>query len=194
MEKEAAELGKSSFKYAWVLDKLKAERARGIAVDIDLWKFETSMYRFTIIDTSGHRDFIKNAITGISQADVAILVIASPIGEFEAGISKNGQTCEHAMLAFTLGVRQIIVACNKMDRTSPKYDKTRFEAIQNETKCFLKKVGYNPQETPCVPITGWYGDNMLEKSNKMSWYNGPTLLEVLDNIKPPRRPVDQVLR
>jgi len=104
-EKESAELGKSSFKYAWVLDKLKAERERGITIDISLWKFETQKYTFTIIDAPGHRDFIKNMITGTSQADVAILMIASPQGEFEAGISKDGQTREHALLAFTLGVK-----------------------------------------------------------------------------------------
>merc|ERR1712183_706974 len=106
-EAEAKEMGKGSFKYAWVLDKLKAERERGITIDIALWKFETAKYYFTIIDAPGHRDFIKNMITGTSQADVAILVIASGEGEFEAGISKNGQTREHALLAYTLGVKQM---------------------------------------------------------------------------------------
>merc|ERR1712137_946776 len=114
-EKEAAEMGKSSFKYAWVLDNLKAERERGITIDIALWKFESPKYAFTVIDAPGHRDFIKNMITVTSQADCAILIIATGIGEFEAGISKDGQTREHALLAFTLGVRQLIVACNKMD-------------------------------------------------------------------------------
>ncbi|GAN00818.1 hypothetical protein MAM1_0002c00242 [Mucor ambiguus] len=116
-EKEAAELGKGSFKYAWVLDKLKAERERGITIDIALWKFETPKYNVTVIDAPGHRDFIKNMITGTSQADCAILIIAGGTGEFEAGISKDGQTREHALLAFTLGVRQLIVAINKMDTT-----------------------------------------------------------------------------
>merc|ERR1712084_47933 len=116
-EKEAAESGKGSFKYAWVLDKLKAERERGITIDIALWKFETNKYSVTIIDAPGHRDFIKNMITGTSQADCAVLIVASSTGEFEAGISKNGQTREHALLAFTLGVKQMIIACNKMDTT-----------------------------------------------------------------------------
>src|SRR6478736_5684538 len=114
-EKESNDLGKSSFKYAWVLDKLKAERERGITIDIALWKFETNKYQITVIDAPGHRDFIKNMITGTSQADCAILVIASGVGEFEAGISKDGQTREHALLAYTLGVKQMIIAVNKMD-------------------------------------------------------------------------------
>jgi len=121
-EKEAAEMGKGSFKYAWVLDKLKAERERGITIDIALWKFETSKGVFTIIDAPGHRDFIKNMITGTSQADVAILIIAAGTGEFEAGISKEGQTREHALLAFTMGVKQMIVCVNKMDDKSVNYD------------------------------------------------------------------------
>ena len=175
-------------------DKLKAERERGITIDIALWKFETSKYYFTIIDAPGHRDFIKNMITGTSQADVAVLVIASPTGEFEAGISKKGQTREHALLAFTLGVKQMIVACNKMDATTPKYHKDRFEEIKGEVQNYLKKVGYKPAVIPFVPISGWEGDNMLESGSNMPWYKGPTLLEALDNIKPPKRPVDKPLR
>ena len=193
-EKEAAELGKSSFKYAWVLDKLKAERERGITIDIALWKFETSKFYFTIIDAPGHRDFIKNMITGTSQADIAVLVIASPTGEFEAGISKNGQTREHALLAYTLGVKQMIVATNKMDGTTPPYSKERYDEIVGEVQNFLKKVGYKPAVIPFVPISGWVGDNMVEKSSNMEWYKGPTLIEALDGIKPPKRPVDKPLR
>ncbi|CAD6571761.1 MAG: translation elongation factor EF-1 alpha [Cyphobasidiales sp. Tagirdzhanova-0007] len=203
-EKEAAELGKGSFKYAWVLDKLKAERERGITIDIALWKFETPKYYVTVIDAPGHRDFIKNMITGTSQADCAVLIIAAGTGEFEAGISKDGQTREHALLAFTLGVRQLIVAINKMD--TAKWSETRFEEIVKETSNFIKKVGFNPKQVAFVPISGWHGDNMLEDSANMTWFKGwqketkagvvkgKTLLEAIDAIEPPSRPTDKPLR
>ena len=203
-EKEAAELGKGSFKYAWVLDKLKAERERGITIDIALWKFETPKYQVTVIDAPGHRDFIKNMITGTSQADCAILIIAGGVGEFEAGISKDGQTREHALLAFTLGVRQLIVAVNKMD--SVKWDQARFTEIVKETSNFIKKVGYNPKTVAFVPISGWNGDNMIEATTNAPWYKGweketkagvskgKTLLEAIDSCDPPSRPTDKPLR
>jgi len=203
-EKEAAEMGKGSFKYAWVLDKLKAERERGITIDIALWKFETDKYYVTVIDAPGHRDFIKNMITGTSQADCAVLIVASGTGEFEAGISKEGQTREHGLLAYTLGVKQMIVACNKMD--SAKYSESRFEEIKKEVGNYLKKVGYNLKKIPFIPISGWHGDNMLEKSDKMSWWNGTkteskectkalvTLRDALDAIEPPERPTGKALR
>jgi elongation factor 1-alpha len=193
-EKEANELGKGSFKYAWVLDKLKAERERGITIDISLWKFETAKYHFTIIDAPGHRDFIKNMITGTSQADCAILMIASPQGEFEAGISKDGQTREHALLAFTLGVKQMIVCTNKMDEKTVNWSKDRYEEIKKEVSEYLKKVGYQPEKVPFIPISGWHGDNMIEKSPNLSWYSGPTLIEALDQIIPPKRPTEKPLR
>jgi elongation factor 1-alpha len=193
-EKEAKEIGKASFKYAWVLDKLKAERERGITIDIALWKFETSKYYFTIIDAPGHRDFIKNMITGTSQADCAVLVVASGTGEFEAGIAKTGQTREHALLAYTLGVKQLIVVVNKMDDKSVNWSESRFNEIKNEVSNFIKKIGYNPEKVPFVPISGWLGDNMLEKSTNMPWFKGPTLLEALDSIVEPKRPVDKPLR
>jgi len=193
-EKEAKEMGKASFKYAWVLDKLKAERERGITIDIALWKFESPKYYFTIIDAPGHRDFIKNMITGTSQADCAVLVVAAGQGEFEAGISKTGQTREHALLAYTLGVKQLIVAVNKMDDKSVNYAEARFNEIKNEVSNFVKKIGYNPEKVPFVPISGWNGDNMLEKSPNMTWWKGPTLLEALDTLQEPKRPVDKPLR
>jgi len=193
-EKEAAELGKGSFKYAWVLDNLKAERERGITIDIALWKFESPTYSFTVIDAPGHRDFIKNMITGTSQADVAVLVIDSSQGGFEAGISKDGQTREHALLAFTLGVKQMIVACNKMDDKTVNYGQARYEEIKNEVSNYLKKVGYKPMKIPFVPISGWEGDNMIERSTNMPWYKGPYLLEALDQCTPPTRPTEKPLR
>merc|ERR1712241_1236948 len=205
-EKEAQELGKGSFKYAWVLDKLKAERERGITIDIALWKFETDKYQVTIIDAPGHRDFIKNMITGTSQADCAVLIIAAGTGEFEAGISSNGQTREHALLAYTLGVKQMIVAINKMDSTAPPYSEARFKEIQGEVEKYIKKVGYNPKTVAFVPISGWHGDNMLEESGNMSWFKGweierkegnakgTTLFQAMDSIRPPTRPTDKALR
>eukprot|EP00061_Rhincodon_typus_P016755 g45134.t1 len=173
-EKEAAEMGKGSFKYAWVLDKLKAERERGITIDISLWKFETSKYYITIIDAPGHRDFIKNMITGTSQADCAVLIVAAGVGEFEAGISKNGQTREHALLAYTLGVKQLIVGVNKMDSTEPPYSQKRYEEIVKEVSTYIKKIGYNPDTVAFVPISGWHGDNMLEASSNQ-WHCGSVI-------------------
>ncbi|KAI1198279.1 translation elongation factor 1 alpha chain [Nemania serpens] len=204
-EKEAAELGKGSFKYAWVLDKLKAERERGITIDIALWKFETPKYYVTVIDAPGHRDFIKNMITGTSQADCAILIIAAGTGEFEAGISKDGQTREHALLAFTLGVKQLIVAINKMD--TAQWSEARFNEIVKETSSFIKKVGFNPKHVAFVPISGFNGDNMLEVTKNASWYkgwekespkgakiSGKTLLDAIDAIEEPKRANDKPLR
>ena len=193
-EKEAEEMGKGSFKYAWVLDKLKAERERGITIDIALWKFESATTNFTIIDAPGHRDFIKNMITGTSQADVAILMIASPAGEFESGWSKEGQTREHALLAFTMGVKQMICCCNKMDAKGADYKEERYNEIKSEVSGYLKQVGYKIDTVPFIPISGWVGDNMLDKSENMPWYKGPHLLEALDAIKPPKRPILKPLR
>lgn len=215
-EKEAQEMGKGSFKYAWVLDKLKAERERGITIDIQLMQFMTAKYSVTIIDAPGHRDFIKNMITGTSQADCAILIVASSTGEFESGISKNGQTREHALLAFTLGVKQMIVAVNKIDNTEPPYSQARFEEIQKEVASYVKKVGYNPKAVPYIPISGFHGDNMVppalskEASPKdnMPWFKGwsalpkgadkpitgKTLYDAIDGIVPPERPSAKALR
>merc|ERR1711909_233419 len=174
-EKESAEAGKSSFKYAWVLDKLKAERERGITIDICLWKFNTEKYNVTVIDAPGHRDFIKNMITGTSQADVAVLVVASRNGEFEDGIAKNGQTREHAMLAYTLGVTQMIVAVNKMDDSKDgPYNEARYLEIKKELGDFTKKAKKGADAPK--PTTGH------------------TLLEAIDAMKPPKRLTDKPLR
>jgi len=212
-EKEAAESGKGSFKYAWVMDKLKAERERGITIDIALWKFETPRYMVTVIDAPGHRDFVKNMITGTSQADLAILIIASEEGGFESGISADGQTREHALLAYTLGVKQMIIACNKMDATTPPYSEKRFNEIKEELNRVVKKVGYNPAAIPFVPISGFQGDNMIEPTANMAWFKGAefarppakkggepqkmkvnTLIEAIDAMEPPKRPTDLPLR
>jgi elongation factor 1-alpha len=158
------------------MDKLKASRERGITIDISLWQFETPNRHYTIIDAPGHRDFIKNMITGTAQADCAILMVASPQGEFEAGISENGQTKEHALLAYTLGVKQLIVCCNKMDEKTVGYSQERFGEIKTEMSAFLKKVGFKPETIHFVPISGWTGENLIEKSQNMDWYKGPTLL------------------
>ena len=155
---------------------------------------ETEKTVYTIIDAPGHRDFIKNMITGTSQADVAILIVASGTGEFEAGISKDGQTREHALLAFTMGVKQMIVAVNKMDDKSVNYGEGRFNEIKKEIGDYLKKIGYNPDKIPFIPISGWVGDNMIEKSDNMAWYKGPCLLQALDALEPPKRPKDKPLR
>jgi elongation factor 1-alpha len=164
------------------MDKLKAERERGITIDIALWKFETPKSVFTIIDAPGHRDFIKNMITGTSQADAAILIIAAGQGEFEAGISKEGQTREHALLAFTMGVKQMVVCINKMDDKSVNWDQKRYDEIKKEVSDYLKKIGYNPEKIHFIPISGWHGDNMIEKSENMKWYTGPCLIDALDNL------------
>jgi len=133
-------------------------------------------------------------ITGTSQADVAVLVIDSSQGGFEAGISKDGQTREHALLAYTLGVKQMIVAMNKMDDKTVQYAESRYKEIKSEVFAYLKKVGYKPMKIPFVPISGWEGDNMIEKSTNMPWYKGPYLLEALDSVKAPTRPDNKPLR
>ncbi|VDO72312.1 unnamed protein product, partial [Onchocerca flexuosa] len=143
---------------------------------------------------------------GTSQADCAVLVVACGTGEFEAGISKNGQTREHALLAQTLGVKQLIVACNKMDFTEPPFSEARFNEVTNEVSNYIKKIGYNPKAVAFVPISGFNGDNMLEPSSNMPWFkgwsverkegnaSGKTLLEALDAVIPPSRPTDKPLR
>ncbi|OIR58517.1 MAG: protein translation elongation factor EF-1A [Amphiamblys sp. WSBS2006] len=203
-EKEADQMGKGSFKYAWVLDKLKNERERGITIDAALSRFETPRYDVTVIDAPGHRDFIKNMITGTSQADCAILSISAGQGEFEAGISKEGQTSEHALLAYTLGVKQLIISINKMDAIN--WSEERYTEICKEVQKFIKKIGYNPDAVAMILISGWHGDNMLEKSTNMGWYKGckikrksgettvTTLLDAIDAIETPDRPVDKPLR
>jgi elongation factor 1-alpha len=187
-------MDKDSF-LSWVLDQLKTRRERGITIDNDLWKFETTKCNITIIDAPGHRDSIKNVISGTSQIDCGILLVDARTGEFEVGISENGQTLEQTLLAHTLGVKQLIVAVNKMDLTEPPYSHVRFKEIHKKVSDLIKKIGYNPLNVAFVPISGWHGDNMLQPSANMGWYkgwevthkdgktNGITLLDALDSIQ-----------
>jgi len=193
-EDEAKKMGKETFKFAWVLDNLKEERERGLTIDLRFLKFETKKYYFTVIDAPGHRDFVKNMITGASQADGAILFVSAKRGEFEAGIGPGGQTREHAFLAFTLGVRQLAVAVNKMDDASVNWGEERYNEIKNEVSRMLKMVGYRVEKIPFVPTSGWTGDNLVKQSEKMSWYKGPTLFDALDTFELPPKPLDKPLR
>ncbi|ADI32742.1 translation elongation factor EF-1 subunit alpha [Staphylothermus hellenicus] len=194
LEEEAKKRGKESFKYAWLLDKLKEERERGVTIALTYMKFETRKYIFTIIDAPGHRDFVKNMITGASQADAALLVVSARKGEFEAGMSPEGQTREHAILAKTMGINQLIVAVNKMDATEPPWSQKRYEQIKTVLGKFLKSLGYDISKIPFIPVSAWTGDNLIERSPNMPWYNGPTLVEALDSLEPPPKPIDKPLR
>lgn len=194
LEEEAKKRGKESFKFAWLLDKLKEERERGVTISLSFMKFETKKYFFTIIDAPGHRDFVKNMITGASQADAAILVVSAREGEFEAGMSQEGQTREHAILARTMGINQLIVTVNKMDATQPPWSEQRYKKIVEILSKFLKSIGYDPSKIPFIPVSAWTGDNLIERSPNMPWYNGPTLIEALDMLQLPAKPVDKPLR
>jgi len=193
-EEEAKRMGKETFKFAWVLDRLKEERERGLTIDVAYLKFETPKYFFTIIDAPGHRDFVKNMVTGASQADAAVLFVSGKRGEFEAGIGPGGQTREHAFLAYTLGVNQLVVAINKMDDPSVNWSQDRYTEIKNEISRMLKMVGYNVEKIPFVPTSGWTGDNLVKPSAKMPWYKGPTLYGALDVFEVPPKPIDKPLR
>lgn len=194
LEEQARAKGKESFKFAWVLDKMKEERDRGITIDLTFMKFETKNYIFTIIDAPGHRDFVKNMITGASQADAAILVVSARKGEFEAGMSPEGQTREHLLLAKTMGIDQVIVAVNKMDAPDVNYDQKRYEQITGILKKFMKGLGFKIDQIPFIPVSAWKGDNLIERSPNMPWYKGPILVEALDQLQPPSKPVDKPLR
>ncbi|MGB9718137.1 MAG: translation elongation factor EF-1 subunit alpha [Thermoproteota archaeon] len=197
LEAESAKTGLGdTFKFAWVLDRLKEERERGVTIDAMYVKFETKKYYYTIIDAPGHRDFVKNMITGASQADSALLIVSAKRGEFEAGVSPEGQTTEHAFLLFTLGVRQIVIGVNKMDDASVNWSQERFLEVKKGIEDLLKRIGFNLEKypIPIIPISGWTGDNLVKPSEKMPWYKGPTLLEAFDLFQPPPRPVDKPLR
>ncbi len=190
---ESEKTGKGdTFKYAWVMDNIKDERERGITIDLAFQKFETPKFFFTLIDAPGHRDFIKNMITGASEADCAVLVLSAKEGETDTAIAPGGQAREHAFLLKTLGVSQIIVAINKMDAVEYKED--AFKAALEKGQKLVKSVGYKIENVPFVPVSGWMGDNLVKKSEKMSWYKGKTLLESFDDFKVPEKPIGKPLR
>ena len=186
-KKQAEEKGKATFEFAWVMDRFKEERERGVTIDLAHRKFETDKYYFTLIDAPGHRDFVKNMITGTSQADAAMLVVSARDGD---GVM--AQTREHAFLSRTLGVQQIIILINKMDATQPPYSQERFEAVKKDVEKLLGSIGY--KNVPIIPISGYKGDNILKKSENLKWYNGPTLLQALDDLKTPEKPTNKPLR
>ncbi len=182
---EAKAKGKESFVFAWVMDSLKEERDRGITIDVAHQRFDTAKYYFTIVDCPGHRDFVKNMITGASQADAAILVCAAKEGV-------QSQTKEHVFLSRTLGINQLIISVNKMDEVN--YDKARYDAVKAELGTLLKMVGYKPDEMNFIPTSAFKGDNLAKPSENTKWYTGPTLLAALDMLKVPEKPVTLPLR
>ena len=194
IEEAAKKIGKEAEKYAWILDRFKEERERGLTIALSYVKFETKRYYFTIIDAPGHRDFVKNMITGASQADAALLVVSAKKGEFEAGMSPEGQTREHIVLAKTMGIDQVVVAISKMDITDPPWSEQRFKEIVNIITKFMRTLGYRMEKVQFIPVSGWTGDNIIESSPNMPWWKGPTLVEALDRFEEPPKPIDKPLR
>ena len=176
---------KPSFEFAFVMDAMKEERERGITIDIAHRDFQTQKYYFTIIDAPGHKDFVKNMITGASQADAAVLVLSAADGV-------QAQTREHVILANVLGIRQIIVGVNKMDKVN--YDQKKFEEAKAGAISLFTPLGIKTDAITFVPYSAQMGDNVKAKSSKMGWYTGPTLLEALDALKVPDKPLDKPLR
>lgn len=184
LKEEAIRLGKATFEFAFVMDRLKEERERGLTIDIAHRDFQTEKYYFTIIDAPGHRDFVKNMITGTSQADAAVLVVSA-----KEGIQP--QTREHAFLAKVLGVGQLIVAVNKMDAVG--YDRVRYEDLRMQLLTFLKSVGYKEDGLIFLPVSAYEGENVT-KNTKMPWWTGPTFLAALDQLRVPPKLIDKPLR
>ncbi len=184
----ATQLKKETFEFAFVMDTVKEERERGVTIDIMHRPFETQKWFFTIIDAPGHRDFVKNMITGASQADAALLVVSAKQGE---GIQE--QTKEHTWLLRVLGIQQLIVVVNKMDAAN--YDEKRYNELKTEVTTLLKSVGFKVDAMPFVPVSAYNGDNVTKKSDKMAWYKGQTIVETLDaTIKEPEKPTQKPLR
>lgn len=195
-EMESKKSGKGSFAFAWVLDETEEERTRGVTIDIAMTVFETKSKIVTLMDAPGHRDFIPNMIQGTAQADVAILVVDSRPGEFEAGFEAGGQTREHAILARSLGVGQLVVAVNKMD--SIEWSKERYNAIVIKLKTFLTKhAGFKEADVYYIPCSGLSGENLTEEAKEpglLSWYKDQCLVELIDKFRSPERPVDKAFR
>jgi len=186
LKEEAGRLGKATFEFAFAMDELKEERERGVTIDIAHKEFQTQKYHFTIIDAPGHRDFVKNMITGASQADAAVLVCSVKEGPQQ-------QTKEHAFLAKVLGIKQLIVGMNKMDAVN--YDHVKYEEVKQTMSAMLKNIGYDVSKIPFVPYSAYDGPNIAKKGqDKMPWYSGPTLVECFDKLEVPPKPVDKPLR
>ncbi len=185
---EFEEMGEKgqSFKFAWVMDAVKEERERGLTIDLAHEKFETDDFFFTVIDAPGHRDFVKNMITGASQADAAVLVVAADDGVMP-------QTREHAALAYTLGIGQLVVVVNKMDKVG--FKESTYEEVKSDLIELLNGIGFsNPEAFPFVPASAFEGENITEPSDELEWYDGPVFLDALDLFEVPEKPVDKPLR
>ncbi|KAI8145405.1 P-loop containing nucleoside triphosphate hydrolase protein [Fennellomyces sp. T-0311] len=191
-EHDSQKLGKGSFAFAWVLDETGEERDRGITMDIATNHFETEHRSFTLLDAPGHRDFIPNMISGTAQADAAILVVDASTGGFESGFVANGQTREHALLARSLGVQQMIIAVNKLDTMD--WDQGRYSEIVEKLGNFLTQAGFRKSNLYYVPVSGLTGENLIKKSELVQWYQGPCLIDLIDAFEPPVRPFDKPLR
>ncbi len=185
LEQEAKAVGKSTFAFAFAMDRLKEERERGLTIDVAYKKFEGKKSYFTIIDAPGHKDFVKNMITGTSQADAAVLVVAAKEGVM-------AQTKEHAFLAQVMGLKQLIVAVNKMDEV--QYDEKKYNEVKGGINKLLTSVGYKAEQVKYIPVSAWVGDNVVKKSEKLKWFSGSTLIDALDEIVPPKPPTEKPLR
>jgi elongation factor 1-alpha len=172
-------------KFRFVMDKLSEERERGVTIDLAHAKFETPKYEFTIVDCPGHRDFVKNMITGASQADAAVLVVAIDDGVMP-------QTKEHAFLARTLGINQLIIGINKMDLVN--YSEEKFNELKEEVSDLIKTVAYKPKDINFIPLSAFEGDNITKPSENTPWYKGPSLVKALDEFTAPEKPTDLPLR
>jgi len=177
----------AGFGLAYVMDGLKEERERGITIDVAHKEFFTPNYYWTVIDAPGHRDFVKNMITGASQADAAVLLCAANDGV-------NAQTKEHAFLARVLGVSQLIVHVNKMDISGVDWSEDKYNQACKEVSALLKMAGFKPDDIPMIPASSLNGDNVYNRSDKCSWYKGPTLFEAIDKITMPKKPINKPLR